>query len=78
MCTYLTDSVPDQNGSIELMLDGVPLLPDQWSWGSQRDGELVLLGEVCQKAAAEERPELVAEVVCGDAGGAGLPPTEGQ
>jgi hypothetical protein len=66
VCTYLTSSVPDQNGSTTLTLDGVPLSAEQWNWGSQRNGEVILLGIACRTAAAEQDPELVADVECAD------------
>ncbi len=47
-CTYLTSSVPDQNGSIVVSVDGVALAPDQWIWGDRSNGEIVLQGDACQ------------------------------
>ncbi len=54
-CRYLTPSVPDPGGSIELALDGtfVPYDTTQregWSWIDADNGELALHGEACARA----------------------------
>ena len=63
-CTYLTSSVPDQNGSIVVSINGVDLAPDQWIWGNRSNGEIVLQGGTCQTAATEDAPALSATVAC--------------
>jgi hypothetical protein len=63
-CTYLTSSVPDQNGSIVVSVDGVPLAPDQWIWGNRSNGEIVLQGDACQTVATAKAPALSATVEC--------------
>jgi hypothetical protein len=65
-CTYLTTSVPDQLGSIVVTVNGTELSPDQWAWGDKYNGELLLLGQICQTLAAEANPVLTATVVCGE------------
>ena len=67
-CTYLTTSVPDPNGSIVLSLDGNDLPPEEWSWGDKANGEIVLVGDACQTAAAERNPTLTAVVECNEGG----------
>lgn len=68
-CRYLTPSVPDVGGTMELELDGafVPYDPTQtegWTWIDADNGELVLSGPAC--AHAQELPlgALVAVVRC--------------
>jgi hypothetical protein len=66
-CTYLTTSVPDQNGSIVVSVDGIELTSDQWTWGNRSNGEIVLLGDTCQTTASEQYPSLTAAVECSGA-----------
>ncbi len=54
-CRYLTPSVPDLGGSIEVQLDGDPIPPDAagtegWSWVDADNGELALHGQACARA----------------------------
>ena len=67
-CTYLTTSVPDPNGSIVISLDGSEVPPEQWSWGNKANGEIVLIGDACQTAAARNNPTLTAVVQCNEGG----------
>jgi hypothetical protein len=63
-CTFLTTSVPDQSGSIVVSVDGLEIASDQWIWGNRANGEIILLGDACQTAAAEKEPALAAVVEC--------------
>jgi len=67
-CTYLTTSVPDLNGSIVISLDGTELPTEQWMWGNMANGEIILIGDACQAAAAEMTPSLTAVVQCDEGG----------
>jgi hypothetical protein len=63
-CVYLTESVPDVGGFIQLSVDGTPLLPDTWYWGSRANGEIVLGPDLCQKLAEIPQQTLSATVSC--------------
>jgi von Willebrand factor type A domain len=65
-CTYLTSSVPDQNGAIVITVDGGEIATDQWIWGNKNNGEILLLGDVCQTLANESAPKITASVQCSD------------
>lgn len=69
-CTFTSPSVPDVNGSIVVMLDGVVVPHDAsgtngWSWSSEARGELALRGSWCSKAMAATEPVLRISVTCG-------------
>jgi hypothetical protein len=68
-CRYLTPSVPDVGGTIELELDGtfVPYDATQtegWSWIDANNGELALHGAACTRAEGLPIEKLVAVVKC--------------
>lgn len=68
-CTYLTTSVPDGNGTITVSLDGVTIPYDPsgkegWMWGSKDNGEIILIGSACTKAALSGAAMPSAEVHC--------------
>lgn len=65
-CTYLTASVPDQNGSITINLDGSEIASDQWTWGNRSNGEIILLGDICQTVVAVKNTALTAVIACTD------------
>lgn len=61
-CTYLTSSVPTQNGSISVFIDGA--LVDEgadWSWSSRANGEILFASTTCEAARGAE---LTVEVRC--------------
>ncbi|MDX2015910.1 MAG: vWA domain-containing protein [Myxococcaceae bacterium] len=68
-CSFLTNSVPDARGSIVVTLDGVAVPQDDtglrgWRWTDRENGELALVGSVCERAVA--RPaSVVVTVGCG-------------
>lgn len=69
-CRYLTPSVPDVGGTMELELDGafVPFDPAQqegWSWIDANNGELALHGDTCTRAQALPLEALQVVVKCG-------------
>jgi hypothetical protein len=69
LCTYLTTSVPDAKGTIEVLLDGTEVPYDAtgttgWVWADESNGEIVLHGATCTTAAAASST-LVAQVKCG-------------
>ncbi len=73
-CTYLTTSVPDDGGSIVVLVDGVPVWYDAagvdgWTWASKPNGQIVFVGSACARVAAATAPKVTAQVVCSDAGG---------
>ncbi|MBX3231529.1 MAG: VWA domain-containing protein [Labilithrix sp.] len=49
-CTYLTTSVPTENGSISLLLDGLPIDGADWSWSNRANGEILFAGTACDVA----------------------------
>ena len=54
-CTYLTSSVPDENGTISVTLNGSELVFDAsgergWNWVERKNGEIVLTNEACALA----------------------------
>ena len=67
-CSFLTSSVPDSDGGIRVTFDGVDVPVDQggtggWRWTDRDNGELVLVGPVCDRAIT--RPSsLVVTVAC--------------
>jgi len=69
-CVFTSPSVPDANGSLVVMLDGV-IVPgdasgiDGWVWISQARGELTLRGSWCAKAIAARSPVVRISVTCG-------------
>jgi hypothetical protein len=69
-CVFTSPSVPDANGSLVVMLDGV-IVPndasgiDGWVWSSQARGELTLRGSWCAKAIAARSPVVRISVTCG-------------
>jgi len=68
-CRYLTASVPDPGGSIELDLDGqfVPYDETQqngWAWIDAGNGELALFGTTCVRAEALDVSALQVVVKC--------------
>jgi hypothetical protein len=65
-CIYLTESVPDSGGTIQLVLDGVVLAETDWSWQDVSNGELVLSANVCSRVLADEALQLVARITCAD------------
>jgi hypothetical protein len=74
-CVYLTSSVPNADGTIEVTLDGTPIAYDPtstngWSWGDRTNGEIVVFGNACTLVGSAASPDVAAEVTCGgpDAG----------
>lgn len=68
-CVFTSPSVPDANGSITVMLDGVFVPQDAsgttgWAWSSVERGELVLRGAWCTKAIAASNPVVRVSVTC--------------
>lgn len=68
-CTWLSSSVPDDDGSIEVKLGGVvvphdPDGKDGWAWSDRVNGELTLYGSACDRAAASEDPAVEGKVLC--------------
>ena len=68
-CRYLTPSVPDLGGTIELHLEGTFLPYDAtraggWSWIDTGNGELELNGEACTRAQALPLEALEVVVKC--------------
>ena len=69
-CRYLTPSVPDVGGSIELHLGGTFLPYDAtmaagWTWVDTGNGELVLNGEACTRSESLPLEALEVVVECG-------------
>ncbi len=67
-CTYLTTSVPNAEGSIVVTLNGqiIPFDPNGttgWTWASETNGQIILLGMTCA-AAAGAASTLIAHVQC--------------
>ncbi|MCU0698911.1 MAG: VWA domain-containing protein [Myxococcaceae bacterium] len=68
-CSFLTNSVPDARGTIVVTLDGVNVPQDDtglrgWRWTDRENGELALVGSVCERAVA--RPaSVIVTVACG-------------
>lgn len=51
-CTYLTSSVPDEEGTIAVNVNGTPLTFDErgetgWRWVARNNGELLLAPDAC-------------------------------
>ncbi len=72
-CTYLTTSVPNGAGSIELTLGGAPIAfsPDGgdagWTWANETNGEITLLASTCDALPTDGAAvTLVAHVTCGE------------
>ncbi len=68
VCTYLTTSVPDETGTIRLLIDGKPVPFDPqngWVWIDRKNGEIVLAGAACD-LVTNAPLNVVAEVSCGD------------
>jgi hypothetical protein len=65
-CVFLTTSVPNAGGTIQLVLDGNVLSDSQWSWQDRNNGEIVLGAELCQELAGQDAPQLTANVSCAD------------
>jgi hypothetical protein len=65
-CVYLTTSVPNAGGTIQLSLDGAVLSNDEWAWQRESNGEIVLRPDICQQVIGEEAPRLSALVSCAD------------
>jgi hypothetical protein len=65
-CLYLTSSVPNAGGTIQLVLDGVVLSEELWRWHDRNNGEIELHPGVCDQVLAEEDPKLMARVTCAD------------
>jgi hypothetical protein len=68
-CHYLTSSVPDLGGSIELWVDGqfTPYDPrgvEGWQWVDPGNGELKLVGAACTRAQATTPDQLSVVVRC--------------
>jgi hypothetical protein len=63
---FLTTSVPNAGGTIQLVLDGNVLSDSQWSWQDRNNGEIVLGAELCQELAGQDAPQLTANVSCAD------------
>lgn len=68
-CHYLTASVPDLGGSIEVDLNGEFIgydvaLQDGWAWVDSGNGELALYGTACERAKAAAQGDLTVVVRC--------------
>jgi hypothetical protein len=68
-CRYLTTSVPDVGGSIELSVDGQFTPYDEhglegWQWVDPGNGELRLVGTACTRAEATTLDKLSVVVRC--------------
>ncbi|MGC4116047.1 MAG: VWA domain-containing protein [Myxococcales bacterium] len=68
-CTWLTSSVPDDDGSIEVKLDGVVVphdldAKDGWAWSNRDNGELTFYGSACERAATSASPVVESKVLC--------------
>ena len=68
-CVFLTTSVPDEKGRIEVRVNGSLIAPadgglDGWEWGNQANGELVIGGAPCEATAKLVDPTVEAVVVC--------------
>lgn len=68
-CHYLTTSVPDVGGSIELYVDGTftpydPAALEGWEWVDPGNGELRLLGTACTRAQSLPVEKLSVVVRC--------------
>lgn len=50
-CTYLTTSVPGQDGTIVVSVDGVPVAEGtEWSWSNRANGEILFEASTCSRA----------------------------
>lgn len=70
VCHYLTSSVPNAGGSLELRLDDVFIPYDVqgvngWTWIDSGNGEFALHGDACTKALARPVSALAVWVRCG-------------
>jgi len=65
-CVYLTGSVPPDDGSIVITLDGVELPPGDggWSWTNKDNSELAFDSTACDAVLARPTGALEAQVVC--------------
>lgn len=68
-CTYLTTSVPGEQGTISVSIGGTVVPFDAtgkqgWSWGNKENGEIVFATGACALAGAAKPGELVANVKC--------------
>jgi hypothetical protein len=68
-CVYLSSSVPDDDGSMEVTVGGTAVPFDAtgtsgWSWSVRDNGELVLTGAACAAAIATPDAVLEARVLC--------------
>jgi hypothetical protein len=67
-CSFLTNSVPDGDGGIRVTFEGLQVPVDQggsggWRWTDRDNGELALVGSICDRAIT--RPSsLVVTVSC--------------
>jgi hypothetical protein len=64
-CLYLTLSVPNAGGTIQLTLDGEPLSDTDWQWHDKSNGEIAFGADVCAQLQSEQSPQLTANVTCG-------------
>ncbi len=65
-CVYLSASVPPDDGSILITLDGmeIPEGDAGWSWSNKDNGELVFAPPACDQILASATRALEAQVVC--------------
>lgn len=63
-CVYLSQSVPNEGGSIHLHLNGAEIPAEQWSWQDQDNGELVIRDQACETLLSNPDADLTASVVC--------------
>ncbi len=68
-CVYLTTSVPDEGGTLELRIAGDSVPYDQtategWAWTDERNGELAVYGEACRRAQAADISMVSVVVTC--------------
>ncbi len=75
-CTFLTSSVPDARGTIEVTLNGVvipydPTATNGWAWTNEPNGEIAFYGAACAAATSVGTRALDAIITCGDAGASG-------
>jgi hypothetical protein len=68
-CTVLSASVPSDEGSITVTINGVEIPYDEtgergWMWGNKPNGEIVLLEDACARYASTANANLVATVAC--------------
>lgn len=63
-CVYLSPSVPNAGGSIQLYLDGDEIPSGGWSWQNRENGEIVLGNEACDRLLSDPNAQLGATVTC--------------